>query len=92
VAKKKSKKQADYSCQAATSLIGEYLAGSLEPGHHSALEEHFGRCPDCAAFLRTYKKTIDATRAFLRLQGIKSGSHRLKFPRRQQQSFTALIF
>lgn len=58
----------DYSCKAAISLIGNYLAGSIDPTVHADFERHLILCPDCAAFLQTYKKTIEATRAFLRNQ------------------------
>jgi anti-sigma factor RsiW len=92
VAKGETKKQAGYSCRPATSLIGDYLAGSLEPRDQAALEAHLGGCPDCAAFLRTYKKTIDVTRAFLKLQAPKAGSQWLKFRARREPSVTAVIF
>jgi len=29
-----------------------------------------GQCPDCTAFLNTYKKTIEATKSFLRIQSL----------------------
>jgi anti-sigma factor RsiW len=58
----------DYSCKAAISLIGNYLAGSIAPTVHADFERHLHLCPDCAAFLQTYKKTIEATRALLRNQ------------------------
>ena len=54
----------NYSCRAAISLIGEYLSGSLDPRLRASLDAHLGNCPDCAAFLKTYKKTIEATRVF----------------------------
>ena len=58
----------DYSCKTAISMIGNYLAGSIDPTVHAEFERHLILCPDCAAFLQTYKKTIEATRAFLRNQ------------------------
>src|SRR6267378_1372424 len=71
-ANKKSKSRTvsepDYSCQTAIALIGNYLAGSITLHAREDFEHHFGLCPDCAAFLKTYKKTIEVTRAFLRSQ------------------------
>jgi hypothetical protein len=92
VAKTKPKKRADDSCRTATALIGVYLAGSLQARDHFALEQHLSSCPDCVAFLRTYKKTIDATRTFLRLQAFEPVSRRLKFRPRQSHSLTPAIF
>ena len=70
--KKKSKSRTvsepDHSCQAAITLIGNYLAGSITLRAREDFEHHLGLCPDCAAFLKTYKKTIEVTRAFLRSQ------------------------
>ena len=58
----------DYSCTAAISLIGNYLAGSIAPSVRLDFERHLEFCSDCTAFLQTYKKTIEVTRAFLRGQ------------------------
>lgn len=60
--------KSEYSCEAAVSLIGNYVAGSIAPAVHADFERHLSLCPDCAAFLQTYKKTIEITRAFLRSQ------------------------
>ena len=49
-------------------LIADYLAGRLDPTVLAAFEKHLAHCPDCAAFLNTYKKTIEATKSFLKLQ------------------------
>jgi hypothetical protein len=36
----------------------------------AAFEKHLGQCPDCSAFLNTYKKTIEVTKSFLKLQSV----------------------
>jgi anti-sigma factor RsiW len=54
-----------YTCKKATSLITEYVAGTLAPHITRELENHLGACPDCVAFLKTYKKTLEATRLLL---------------------------
>lgn len=46
--------------------MGEYVAGDLGPRLVASFESHLAVCRDCDAFLRTYKKTIELTRLFLR--------------------------
>ena len=57
------------TCKQAASLISDYLTGALAPEITTELERHLGVCPDCVAFLKTYKKTIQATQSLL-LSGI----------------------
>jgi len=57
-----------FSCQVEVGFIGDYLADNLSPASRQTFESHLHTCPDCAAFLQTYKKTIEMTRSFLRLQ------------------------
>jgi len=59
---------ADPTCKDEVTLIADYLAGSLAPAVLVAFEEHLGLCRDCAAFLSTYKKTIELTQSFLKMQ------------------------
>ncbi|HSF58669.1 MAG TPA: zf-HC2 domain-containing protein [Candidatus Binatia bacterium] len=56
------------TCENETALIGDYVSSSLSPRVTAAFEKHLQACPDCAAFLTTYKKTIEATRAFLKVK------------------------
>jgi hypothetical protein len=83
-AKKKSKSrtvsEADTSCQAAIALIGDYLAGSITRRAREDFEHHLSHCPDCAAFLNTYKKTIEATKTFLKIQSLKIWTQPLRRP------------
>jgi anti-sigma factor RsiW len=53
------------TCRDATSLILEFLSGELGPETNSEFEKHLEICPDCVAFLNTYKKTVELTRSFL---------------------------
>ncbi|HEX9454287.1 MAG TPA: hypothetical protein VGA27_08000 [Candidatus Binatia bacterium] len=53
------------TCEAAIDHIGNYIGDNLNVPEHRGLEKHFGACADCSAFLSTYKKTIELTRAFL---------------------------
>lgn len=56
------------TCREEVKFIGEYLADGLSGASRQAFEKHLTACPDCASFLATYKKTIDITRSFLKLQ------------------------
>jgi anti-sigma factor RsiW len=51
------------TCRLVTSVTLDYLAGALAPATRRAFEQHLGDCPDCIAFLNTYKKTVRATRS-----------------------------
>ena len=50
-------------CRQATRLIMDYLSGELDRRTVEAFESHLAECPDCAAFLATYKKTLGAAHA-----------------------------
>lgn len=50
-------------CEEIASLILDYLTRELDPETASAFEEHLRLCPDCVAFLKTYEKTVQATRS-----------------------------
>lgn len=54
------------NCRDEVSLIAAYLTDSLSAPKRQAFESHLNACRDCAAFLATYKKTIELTRSFLR--------------------------
>ncbi|MER3445955.1 MAG: hypothetical protein C4291_03580 [Candidatus Dadabacteria bacterium] len=34
----------------------DYIKGKMDPRATQAFEEHLSLCPDCVAFLNTYKK------------------------------------
>lgn len=54
------------NCKAVVALIAEYLNASLGDAHRHAFEQHLNDCPECTAFLNTYKKTLALTSAFLK--------------------------
>lgn len=56
-------------CAEITALIVDYIAGALDSDRRLAFEQHLMICPDCVAFLNTYKKTVAATRS-LRFEDI----------------------
>jgi Putative zinc-finger len=64
--------KAPNTCKREVVFIADYLSSRLDPQEQAVFESHLKACSDCAAFLQTYKKTIELTRTFLlspRLQG-----------------------
>jgi anti-sigma factor RsiW len=63
----------DHTCKEQVGLIADYLAGALKPTVLAAFEQHLDQCPDCTAFLKTYKKTVEATKFFLKMPLLTMG-------------------
>jgi len=42
--------------------LADYLDKTLSPDIIAELEQHLAECPECMAYLNTYKKTRDLTR------------------------------
>ena len=84
--------KSDTSCEAAISMIGNYLTGSMAPRVRDEFEQHLSLCPDCAAFLKTYKKTIEVTRAFLRSQAPNPVPHRMSLRDKHVRSLMSFTF
>ena len=61
----KNKLETVETCRDATNLILEFLSGELSPASKTEFEKHLEVCPDCLAFLNTYRKTIELTKTFL---------------------------
>lgn len=55
----------EVTCRDANDLLLDFINGELDPEINLEFEEHLGVCPDCVAFLNTYKKTIELTKSFL---------------------------
>jgi anti-sigma factor RsiW len=53
----------DLTCQQLIALCVDYLTGDLDAVTGAAFELHLRDCPDCLAFLATYRATIRATRS-----------------------------
>jgi anti-sigma factor RsiW len=53
---------ATITCEQVTALLIDYVAGDLDPATTLALEQHVQNCPDCIAFLRTYRESMRLTR------------------------------
>ena len=54
--------RATITCEQVTALLIDYVAGDLDPATTRVLEQHVHNCPDCLAFLRTYRESIRLTR------------------------------
>jgi anti-sigma factor RsiW len=80
------------TCKDEVGLIADYLAGRLDPTVLAAFEQHLSQCRDCTAFLNTYKKTIEATKSFLRIQSLKISPMPLRLPPKGPGLLTTLIF
>ena len=61
----KKGEQKQITCKKATSLIGAYVRANLSSQMSLLFEEHLRVCPDCVAFLNTYKKTLELAKSFL---------------------------
>jgi len=46
------------TCCEVADFLGEYFAGDLTPAEHATFEAHVAACPECAAYLRSYRDTI----------------------------------
>jgi predicted anti-sigma-YlaC factor YlaD len=61
----KRRQQKQITCKKATSLISAYVQANLSSQMSLLFEEHLRVCPDCVAFLNTYKKTLELAKSFL---------------------------
>jgi hypothetical protein len=61
------------TCQDEIALFAAYLADELSPALVTAFEHHLSACSDCAAFLRTYEKTVEITRELLQVERPRRG-------------------
>jgi len=46
------------TCRQVIALMADYLAKDLDLDTAMSFEKHLSSCPDCPAFLNTYKRTI----------------------------------
>ena len=74
-----SKNMTHVTCQEEVSFICDYLADNLSVQNSLAFENHLKACPDCVAFLATYKKTIAITRSFLSRRSLQETPRKLSF-------------
>lgn len=51
------------TCQEVTEYLMAYLNGELASDEQSAFDKHLAVCPQCVAFIQTYRLTVDLERA-----------------------------
>lgn len=54
------------TCRDIVEVMGEYCDGKLTPRLRREFERHLDCCPECVAFLETYRETPKLARASLR--------------------------
>ena len=52
------------NCDDVMQLLTEYVDGELEADTQRQLESHFGDCPSCVNFLKSFKMTVEMTGSF----------------------------
>ena len=53
------------TCRELAEFLADYLAGELAAGPLADFEWHLARCPNCVAFVSTYRETRELARAAL---------------------------
>jgi anti-sigma factor RsiW len=53
-------------CRELVDFLTDYVEGALSPAERKSFEDHFEKCPDCAAYVATYQTAIRLARAALR--------------------------
>jgi predicted anti-sigma-YlaC factor YlaD len=46
------------TCQELVEFLADYFGGQLAPETRALFDEHLAECPDCVAYLDTYRQTI----------------------------------
>jgi anti-sigma factor RsiW len=63
--------EATVTCREFADFLTEYLSGNLSPAEQAIFEEHLGQCPDCVAYLATFRQTIAIGKASYGLDPIR---------------------
>ena len=51
------------TCKEIGELVSDYLHDNLEAQLRSEFEDHLRICPDCVAFMNTFRKTVSVMRS-----------------------------
>ncbi len=57
------------TCRELVDFIMDYLNGELPEGERSEFEVHLAECPQCVAYLSSYRQTVKIARAASRPLG-----------------------
>jgi anti-sigma factor RsiW len=50
------------TCRELVEFLMEYLAGRLPPEQSAAFDAHLDVCPECRAYLKSYRQTVTLSR------------------------------
>ena len=50
-------------CREVVEFLAEYLSGELQREQRLAFEEHLDACPQCVAYVESYKETVKLGKA-----------------------------
>lgn len=53
-----------FNCDDVIQLLTDYVDSELEPDMQALLESHFGACPTCDHFLKSFRRTVELTGEF----------------------------
>jgi anti-sigma factor RsiW len=53
----------EISCQELVEFLDDYVVGEIDPARRAVFERHLALCPDCAAYLDSYRKTVGLCRS-----------------------------
>jgi anti-sigma factor RsiW len=54
------------TCRQVTEFLMDYLSAELPPTQQAAFEKHLEVCPECVAYLKSYKRTVALGKAVFR--------------------------
>jgi len=57
------------TCRELVEFLMDYLDGQLSEPERLRFEEHLGECPDCVAYLATYREAVRLGKKAFMLQG-----------------------
>ena len=52
----------ELTCRELSEFLAHYFAGELGPEERSLFEGHLAECPECVAYLQSYRDTIALTK------------------------------
>lgn len=53
------------TCRDLIEFLAEYVDDRLDTGVRTEFDHHLGLCPACRDYLRTYRRTLEATRSLV---------------------------
>jgi anti-sigma factor RsiW len=48
----------ELTCREFVAFLSEYVEGGLDPDEAARFEAHLAECPDCVAYLESFRETI----------------------------------